>query len=190
VEITFNPKNSKRETIAINSSGEEGCHTRDCLHTCLRVTLNSGELYALDMTGAQFGYFEPVTPWKEFYENRVRSFSVVNGVEDFGWWKNHLEERFGASVAGKNGLLSLHVEGSKSLIVDTLDWEKETDQTVQQMLTLPESQFKIKQQELIDYIGIGLRLSMEAMARKSEEVKAQVAAGTVQLPTKGKDRNA
>jgi hypothetical protein len=128
------------------------------------------------MAGAQFGYFESVTPWKEFYENRVRSFSEINGVEDFGWWKSHLEGRFDTSMAGDGGLLGLHVEGSKSLIVNMLDWEKESDQTVQRMLTLPESRFKIKQQELLDYVGIGLRLNMEAMARKSEEVKAQVAA--------------
>lgn len=31
-------------------------------HSCLRLTLRSGEVFVVDLCGAQYGYHEPVTP--------------------------------------------------------------------------------------------------------------------------------
>ncbi|KAI5272559.1 Palmitoyltransferase akr1, ankyrin repeat-containing protein akr1 [Aureobasidium subglaciale] len=39
---------------------------RDWLHEVLRVCLQSGEIYAVDLTGAQYGWFEPITDWERF----------------------------------------------------------------------------------------------------------------------------
>ena len=40
-------------------------------HSVLKLTLRSGEKYAVDLAGAQHGHFEPVTPWDEFEEERI-----------------------------------------------------------------------------------------------------------------------
>jgi hypothetical protein len=40
-------------------------------HSVLKVTLRSGEKYAVDLAGTQDGHFDPVTPWKEFEEKRI-----------------------------------------------------------------------------------------------------------------------
>ncbi|KAI5197489.1 hypothetical protein E4T39_07286 [Aureobasidium subglaciale] len=39
---------------------------RDFLHEVLRVRLQSGEAYAVDLTGAQYGWLEPITEWGRF----------------------------------------------------------------------------------------------------------------------------
>ncbi|KAG9840459.1 palmitoyltransferase akr1, partial [Aureobasidium melanogenum] len=38
---------------------------QDFLHEVLQVRLHSGEVYAIDLTGAQYGWYEPITEWKE-----------------------------------------------------------------------------------------------------------------------------
>ncbi|KAI4755233.1 hypothetical protein E4T52_12813 [Aureobasidium sp. EXF-3400] len=39
---------------------------QDFLHEVLQVRLQSGEVYAIDFTGAQYGWYEPVTEWNDF----------------------------------------------------------------------------------------------------------------------------
>lgn len=39
---------------------------RDFLHEVLQVRLQSGEVYAIDFTGAQYGWYEPITEWDRF----------------------------------------------------------------------------------------------------------------------------
>jgi hypothetical protein len=39
-------------------------------HIVYRVTLKNGELWAVDTTGAQFGYADPLCPWDEFEQQR------------------------------------------------------------------------------------------------------------------------
>jgi len=40
-------------------------------HEIMKVTLRSGETFSFDITGAQYGYPEPITPWKTYHEERV-----------------------------------------------------------------------------------------------------------------------
>jgi hypothetical protein len=35
------------------------------------VTMNSGEKFALDLAGAQYGHHDPVLPWNEYEEERI-----------------------------------------------------------------------------------------------------------------------
>lgn len=39
---------------------------RDFLHEVLQARLQSGEVYAIDFTGAQYGWYEPITEWARF----------------------------------------------------------------------------------------------------------------------------
>lgn len=56
-----------------------------------RVTLkNEGEEYALDLSSAQYEYFEPIVPWKEFFRERILGIVVQgNGFEYFGGEKHY-----------------------------------------------------------------------------------------------------
>jgi hypothetical protein len=39
---------------------------QDFLHEVLQVRLHSGEVYAIDFTGAQYGWYEPITEWERY----------------------------------------------------------------------------------------------------------------------------
>jgi hypothetical protein len=53
---------------------------RKPLHTALKITLRSGELFAIDLAGASFGHHEPIVPWKEFEEKRILNLVSVEPV--------------------------------------------------------------------------------------------------------------
>ena len=46
-------------------------HSDQIVHDILRATLKNGEMFALDIAGAQHGYYESVTPWHQFMDSRV-----------------------------------------------------------------------------------------------------------------------
>lgn len=46
-------------------------------HELFRVTTENKETYALDLTSAQYGYYEPIVPWNSYEKLRVRKISKV-----------------------------------------------------------------------------------------------------------------
>ncbi|KAH7317879.1 hypothetical protein BKA65DRAFT_483346 [Rhexocercosporidium sp. MPI-PUGE-AT-0058] len=52
--------------------------------------LKGGEQYAMDLTGAQYGYFEPVGPLKKYVQSRVVSFDTQHQIECFGGTRDRL----------------------------------------------------------------------------------------------------
>ncbi|KAE9974785.1 hypothetical protein BLS_002897 [Venturia inaequalis] len=50
-------------------------------HKMLLITLKDGKCFALDLTGAQYGWDETVLPWKEFYHTRVKTLTNCFSVE-------------------------------------------------------------------------------------------------------------
>lgn len=47
-------------------------------HSLFKIALHNDELYALDLTGAQYGWFEPLCPWTEVVENRCDEHRISN----------------------------------------------------------------------------------------------------------------
>jgi len=50
------------------------------LHSFWKVTLINGDTYALDLTGAQYGWFEPAVSWNECIEHRCHELALSNRV--------------------------------------------------------------------------------------------------------------
>jgi hypothetical protein len=48
------------EYTRTNSAASKNCHV------CWRVTLSTGKCYTLDLTSAQFGHHQTLTPWSEY----------------------------------------------------------------------------------------------------------------------------
>ncbi|PMD25988.1 hypothetical protein NA56DRAFT_551318, partial [Hyaloscypha hepaticicola] len=71
-EFAIKFKNSKRELVAVDVNGKETILI--FTHLFFRVTLkHSGEVYALDLSGAQYGYYDPVAPFETCLEDRARA---------------------------------------------------------------------------------------------------------------------
>jgi len=82
-EIVVIPKNVRRQLITIGLDG-----TRDdwiYSHMLLQVELTGGEEYAIDLAGAQHGYYEPITPWNVYEDTRVSSIKGSTG----SWGAKH-----------------------------------------------------------------------------------------------------
>ncbi|KAI0198554.1 hypothetical protein F4808DRAFT_472679 [Astrocystis sublimbata] len=68
-EVFVMPRNAHRPTCDIRSG--RAFNTMYSRHTVLCATLKSGEQFAIDVTGAQFGWRETVAPWGVWVSHRV-----------------------------------------------------------------------------------------------------------------------
>jgi hypothetical protein len=127
-EISVKFKNPKRKLITVDYKGREE-HV-DFHHQLIKVTLKQGAgQFAMDFTGAQYGYFAPVVPWQEYYDSRVRE--MVYGLTPhvyFGGFKKHLEAQ--KCMPGFEGACTrLNMMGS--------DWMKGQVDVLQNVAKLP-----------------------------------------------------
>jgi hypothetical protein len=59
----------------------------ESFHNLYRVTLKSGEIWAVDTTGAQYGYADPLCPWHYFEQYRS---SKINRECEFGYIRHQV----------------------------------------------------------------------------------------------------
>lgn len=62
--------------ILISPTGKRSDNTGET-HSIIQVTLSNGDAYAIDISSAQYGCYEPVTPWRLYVKSRVKSIVAV-----------------------------------------------------------------------------------------------------------------
>ncbi|KAK8219903.1 hypothetical protein M8818_000318 [Zalaria obscura] len=141
--------NAPRPTAVVDFYGR----TRNKMlydHALLRITSQSGEVFAFDITGgAAFGWTEPAIPWARFSHHRLaHSFETA----DFGTW--HAE--FFAQMPGDN---FKQVQGIQRLqLTDTVrDWVKENNMSLKTLVKLPNVDFEQKRKAFYSFVGHGFR---------------------------------
>ena len=73
-------KNTERLVRIDHAWGNMG---RPCLdYLVLRVVLKCGQVYAVDLTGAQFGWPDVVVPWEKYRSQHIRSVTQVFEFEN------------------------------------------------------------------------------------------------------------
>lgn len=96
--------------------------TNDCFHDVLKVELKrGGEPYILDLSGAQYGYINPVIPWSVYKQSRVQDHEE-NVMPEFGYWKDIRKKEI------KDTGDIFHVfekRASDRLLIERMNWEKE-----------------------------------------------------------------
>ena len=132
--------------------------------------MKDGSSYALDLTCAQHGYFEPLIPWEDYCKNRVRAFIFPHGNSNaFGqlkvsWAKKHKGKQ---SIAGfiyhNNEQASRHL---KNLAVMCAELQSTTFKKICKM---PEAQFARKRQLLLDVIEDNVKGYLDYSAKMREE---------------------
>jgi hypothetical protein len=58
-------------------------------HLVLQLTLNSGRQFVVDITGAQYGFHDPVISWKKFTADRMAKITME---KPFGWMKERSKD--------------------------------------------------------------------------------------------------
>lgn len=69
-EILFVPKNLEYKVVLTDKFGERDNYTH-MGHEILRVWRKRGKPYVLDITGAQFSFYDTVVSWEEYEQKRV-----------------------------------------------------------------------------------------------------------------------
>jgi hypothetical protein len=72
--VYFKTKNDKLRVSCLplhTSKADIEADTRGRPHHVLKVIFQSREIFAVDLAGAQYGYYEPVTAWNEYYHQRI-----------------------------------------------------------------------------------------------------------------------
>tara|TARA_R110002060_G_scaffold48124_2_gene59064 strand:- start:379 stop:960 length:582 start_codon:yes stop_codon:yes gene_type:complete len=134
--------------------------------------MNGGEEYALDLSSAQYGYFEPVDPWREYFQTRVSKLAARQHFEYFGDAKQSLlAERGDKDVKGIDA--SLNAESSQELLSSTEEWQKENSMTIMKMLKLPLEDFEMKQKLWVDFIADNLGQYHAWLRERAEKDKAE-----------------
>ena len=110
--------------------------------------MKNGETYVLDMTGAQYGWYEAVTSWPVYNASRVRS---CKEILPFGGTREYCKAR-----AVKSGGQQHWVRSIKEQFAETVDgavvrWQKDHI-SLTELLRLPEHDFQKNQASLVDAV--------------------------------------
>lgn len=116
-------------------------------HEIIKITLKNEEAYAIDITGAQYGYPEPVAPWDIYFRTRV---DCIDHIHDLGFHRKSaawIDEKAisGKAVKDVNEEIAIIVEDA------VLEWEK-LNMKLSLLLRKGEVEFTWKQEELISNI--------------------------------------
>lgn len=144
----------RRQVVTINADGVQidNPHSR---HKLLQFTINGDEVYALDLGGAQHGFYEPVSPWKKCLEERVAAIEYIRPMA-------HIRESRDLSSGESTGNWSIARQAfntkalSETLASAAKSWQVENG-SLSAMLKLREEAFGRRQGELLDFIGKRVR---------------------------------
>ena len=173
-------KNAEHDLLLVYlSAGNLKVDATDYPHTIIKVITMNGEVYALDMTGAQYGWTECIVPWKVYVESRVREFK---DVVPFGGTK--VRSNMTAKTTGGH---FEQVHGINVLFAQVVDaavmfWQRCNILTTD-LFRLPEQDFQKKQASLLD--AVEEFLQKEKAFQKSQgsfEFKAGFSGGIQQVP--------
>lgn len=120
----------------------------DWAHTVIRITTKSEETYAVDMTGAQYGWRESVIPWQQYNNSRMR---MIKEVGAFGNTRIYCKTR-----AKKMGERHEWIHSIRERFAQLVDgaiagWQK-NNISLSDLLRLPEHEFQERQASLLSFI--------------------------------------
>jgi hypothetical protein len=166
-EVSIKLKNH-RPIIYFNGLGDR--HDMDCEHHILRVTTKGGEMIALDITCAQYGWQNPVMSWELYLQERV---SQVKRILPFGYARSCLQQKIQTDTHGIRGgyridtiqaaVWTIHAQASK--VFDRLlqGWMDEKNKSHKSLLLSREDVFLKDVKQLLGIASVGLRLGVRIL---------------------------
>jgi len=109
--------------------------------------MKNSEAYAIDITGPQFGHYDPVVPWDLYTESRVNEIRTVfplRNVEEC--------QKVAGSKAGGIGPDKTQEEEFTEVFVSAAKSWQVTSGPLDGMMKMREETFKKKQASLLDFI--------------------------------------
>lgn len=133
---------------------------RGIAHEILKLTLRSGEEFAVDLAGAQYGYPEPVMRWQEYKELRIlmehfgsgdhppkplRRVQIVDySLDDYIRLVDEIRK-----IKPRGLILMDILEGMN---INMVEWQMDQNFSIKTMLKFPEERFQKKRDDQVNYI--------------------------------------
>ena len=120
-------------------------------HVILKITINEDEDYALDITGAQLGIYDPVTPWESYQQAHIETPGKTRPLKNLRD-SNRLSSK---ETSSENGFdtkrKTLNRQFAKVFSSASKSWQ-EQNETFSVMLGLKDETFHTRQRELLAFI--------------------------------------
>ncbi|KAF2420186.1 hypothetical protein EJ08DRAFT_683410 [Tothia fuscella] len=160
-EVHVKVKNAFRPTCRIDTNHIHK-NNMENRHTILRVTTFGGEMFAVDLTGAQYGWKEVVVPWTSFYNHRVHT---IRDIQAQG------SQAIEALEVGEESNLSGMYCQSQLMVAKALNlhvaiWLGKNDLTITQFVDLAADDFKRKEKELNAGVNTGMSGTIDFLRKK------------------------
>lgn len=134
----------------IQVDGEED--KRNYEHEVLQVVLKHGGTYIMDLTGAQYGHYQTVTPVKTYFHTRA---DFVHRRNPFGHQQNLMKGACG-TLTWEGAIRDCNEQFCKGLNLFVHEWQKE-NVSLGVALRLTQRDFLHRQRELLAFVEHNLR---------------------------------
>ena len=158
--MDYIPKNPNRQVTIVESNGHHNNNTHQA-HSIIKATLKNHETYVIDITGAKFGHYDPVTPWDIYTESRVESIKIIHPLNNINNSQNPVPKArntCGSTLNRKDEFAEVFLSAAES-------WQIENG-LLDAMLKLREDAFERTQTSLSDFFDRRVR---ERKAGSEEE---------------------
>jgi len=170
------------------STAFEG-YTMGSIHVVLKVQLVTGYCFAVDLSGAQFGYHKPAMPWEEYERLRIQRAierTKATGMKLFqNWGYKNLDERH-ELLRGRNQNKDVEASVGTHIIrpihLYMIEWLGAEKMTLGEMWTMPDDVFVKKAKDLMNYAELRyhqleFEWSTENGRRLMEEIRGSAHGG-------------
>lgn len=168
-EIPYVWEVERIKVTCINADGSSDAEELN--HTALRIELpNDACLFALDLSGAQYGFLDPLLPLEGYIDDRVES---CYPLRDFGQTYEELDEK--SNLRGfDNRLLGFnqHV-ASLALKPAVVSWERKSGKNIQELLDSSSSSLEVGKKEILGVVSEKLGTLMKEVRRVLAEKDAR-----------------
>ena len=150
-EVTHSTKNARVRLLQASNTGT--LDTTDYLHSVIRITSKNGDKYILDLTGAQYGWQETVTPYDIYQQTKVR---LVKKVLPFGFIRQFCKE----GAENRGGMEKWHHDvdvGFETVLNDVMKSWQQGNMPLSTLLRLPDDQFERQQAGLLETLEAGMQ---------------------------------
>ncbi|KAF7555283.1 hypothetical protein G7Z17_g2334 [Cylindrodendrum hubeiense] len=130
-------------------------------HNLLRVKLTTGEIFAIDFTGAQFGWRDQLYTWDTYVQHRVKEF---NSLEPLGGAKQQDSMVYcrisPTSIGGASRAFRTDVV-NEGLVKGLVTYFVQHETTVKKLLSLPPSLFVRERAQLVNHLKHSIRTRVQ-----------------------------
>ena len=145
--VEFLPDSPKRRTTLIPPNGVVSNNAR-VSHMILQVKLQNDELYAIDISGAQYGFREPIYPWHIYEKSRIASMIAMKTLTNL----KQRERLTGKKKRGGKPGKRMEVEFAK-VVDDAVETWQSCNTTIAALSKMRNGEFESKREELLGFIS-------------------------------------